>query len=207
MSDNCCQNKSKDLENIQKQHSNILWIVLFINLIMFVVELVSGFRAKSLALTGDSLDMLGDALVYGSSIFVIYKSQHAQARVSLLKGFIMLGFAFIVLVRGLYKLHNWSIPLHQTMSSIGIIALVANLSCLFLLTKHRKDNLNMSSVWLCSRNDIIANYSILIAAFITGLYSSPLPDILVGFLLTYVFTKSSLKVIRASQKELSLGLN
>ena len=72
MSANCCQNKSKDLENIQKQHSNILWIVLFINLIMFVIELVSGFRAKSPALTGDSLDMLGDALVYGSSIFDIY---------------------------------------------------------------------------------------------------------------------------------------
>ena len=86
------------LENIQKQHSNVLWIVLFINLIMFVIELVSGFRAKSLALTGDSLDMLGDSLVYGSSIFVIYKSKHAQARVALLKGFIMLGFAFIVLL-------------------------------------------------------------------------------------------------------------
>ena len=206
MVDDCCQNKGKDLENIKKQHSNILWIVLFINLIMFVIEIVSGFRARSLALTGDSLDMLGDALVYGSSIFVIYKSQHAQARVSLLKGFIMLGFAFIVLLRGLYKLDNWSIPLHQTMSSIGIIALVANLFCLLLLTKYRKDNLNMSSVWLCSRNDIIANSSVLIAALITGIYPSPLPDILVGFLLTFIFTKSSLKVIRKSRKELSLGM-
>ena len=106
MSVDCCQNKIKDLENIQKQHSNILWIVLFINLIMFVIELISDFRAKSLALTGDSLDMLGDALVYGSSIFVIYKSLHAQGRVALLKGFIMLGFGFIVLVSGLYHLHN-----------------------------------------------------------------------------------------------------
>ena len=207
MSDDCCQNKGKDLENIKKQHSNILWIILFINLIMFVIEIVSGFRAKSLALTGDSLDMLGDALVYGSSIFVIYKSQHAQARVSLLKGLIMLGFAFIVLLRGLYKLDNWSIPLHQTMSSIGIIALVANLFCLLLLTKYRKDNLNMSSVWLCSRNDIVANSSVLMAAFTTGIYPSPLPDILVGFLLTFIFTKSSLKVIRKSRKELSLGMN
>ena len=151
--------------------------------------------------------MLGDALGYGSSIFVIYKSQYAQARVALLKGLIMLGFAFIVLVRGLYQLYNWSIPLHQTMSSIGILALVANLSCLFLLTRHRKDNLNMSSVWLCSRNDIIANSSVLVAAFITVIYSSPVPDILVGFLLTFVFTKSSLKVIKASQKELSFGIN
>ena len=138
---------------------------------------------------------------------MIYKSQYAQARVSLLKGFIMLGFAFIVLLRGLYKLDNWSIPLHQTMSSIGIIALVANLSCLLLLTKYRKDNLNMSSVWLCSRNDIIANSSVLIAASKTGIYPFPLPDILVGFLLTFVFTKSSLKVIRASRKELSLSMN
>ena len=199
--------EKQEFRKYSKQHSNVLWIVLFINLIMFVIELISGFRAKSLALTGDSLDMLGDALVYGSSVFVIYKSQYAQARVALLKGFIMLGFAFIVLVRGLYQLHNWSIPLHQTMSSIGILALVANLSCLFLLTRHRKDNLNMSSVWLCSRNDIIANSSVLVAAFITGIYASPIPDILVGFLLTFVFTKSSLKVIKASQKELSLGIN
>ena len=97
MSDDCCQNKSKDLENIQKQHSNILWIVLFINLIMFVIELVSGFRAKSLALTGDSLDMLGDALVYGSSIFVIYKSRYAQARVPLLKGLLCLDLHLLFL--------------------------------------------------------------------------------------------------------------
>ena len=93
------------------------------------------------------------------------------------------------------------------MSSIGFIALVANLYCLFLLTKHRKDNLNMPSVRLWSRNDIIANSSVLIAAFITGIYSSPIPDVLVGFILTYVFTKSSLKVIKASQRELLLGMN
>ena len=207
MSDHCCQKKIKDYENIQKQHSNVLWIVLFINLIMFVIELVNGFICKSHALTGDSLDMLGDALVYGSSIFVIYKSEYAQARVALLKGFIMLGFAFFVLLRGLYKLQNWSIPLHQTMFSIGILALVANLSCLYLLTKYKKDNLNMSSVWLCSRNDIIANSSILVAALITGIYPSPLPDILVGFVLTFFFTKSSLKVINGSQKILSLNEN
>ncbi|ABM71360.1 Hypothetical protein P9515_01511 [Prochlorococcus marinus str. MIT 9515] len=207
MSNNCCQNKTKDIKKIQKQHSNVLWIVLFINLIMFVIELVGGLNAKSLALNGDSLDMLGDSLVYGSSLFVIYKSKYAQARVALLKGFIMFGFGLIILIRGLYKLYIWSIPFTQTMQSLGILALAANLSCLFLLTKYRKDNLNLSSVWLCSRNDITANVSILISAWITNIYSSPVPDIMVGFLLTFVFIKSSLKVIKASQKELSLGMN
>ena len=169
---------------------------------MFVIELINGIRANSLSLTGDSLDMLGDSLVYGSSLFVIYKSQKAQARVSLLKGFIMIGSALTVLIRGLYQFHIWSIPVQQTMTNIGIIALVANLSCLIFLTRHKEDNLNMSSVWICSRNDIIANSSVLFAAWIISIYPSPIPDLIVGLLITFVFTKSSLKVIKASQREL-----
>tara|TARA_B100001989_G_scaffold245714_1_gene215753 strand:- start:584 stop:856 length:273 start_codon:yes stop_codon:yes gene_type:complete len=90
------------------------------------------------------------------------------------------------------------------MSSIGLLALAANLSCLLLLTKHKNDNLNMSSVWICSRNDIIANSSVLVAAFVTSITYSPIPDIFVGFLLTFIFTKSSIKVIKASRRELVL---
>jgi Co/Zn/Cd efflux system component len=169
---------------------------------MFVVELVSGLRANSLSLTGDSLDMLGDALVYGGSLVVIYKSTRAQARVALLKGVIMLATALTVLIRGLYQLHNWTVPAAETMTQIGFLALAANLVCLFLLTRHRDDNLNMSSVWLCSRNDIIANSLVLVSAWIIAIHPSPLPDILVGFFLTVVFAKSSLKVISASRKQL-----
>ena len=202
MSENCCQSKGKDLEKIRKQHQKVLWIVLFINITMFVIELINGIRANSLALTGDSLDMLGDSLVYGSSLLVVYKSQKAQAKVSLLKGFIMIGSALIVLIRGLYQFHIWSIPVQQTMTNIGIIALVANLSCLIFLTRHKEDNLNMSSVWICSRNDIIANSSVLFAAWIISIYPSPIPDLIVGLLITFVFTKSSLRVIKASQREL-----
>jgi len=202
MSGDCCQNKSCELERLQRQHSNVLWIVLLINVVMFVVELVSGLRANSLSLTGDSLDMLGDALVYGGSLVVIYKSTRAQARVALLKGVIMLATALTVLIRGLYQLHNWTVPAAETMTQIGFLALAANLVCLFLLTRHRDDNLNMSSVWLCSRNDIIANSLVLVSAWIIAIHPSPLPDILVGFFLTVVFAKSSLKVISASRKQL-----
>ena len=202
MSSDCCQSKGCELEQLQKKHSKVLWIVLLINAIMFVVELVSGLRAHSLSLKGDSLDMLGDALVYGGSLYVIYKSSRAQARVALLKGVIMLASAFTVLIKGLYQLHSWAMPTPQTMTQIGILALVANLICLLLLTSHKEDNLNMSSVWLCSRNDIIANSSVLVAALIITVFKSPLPDILVGFFLTAVFTKSSIKVISASRKQL-----
>ena len=123
MSADCCQDKGKDLEKIKEQHSKILWIVLLINIIMFAVELINGIRANSLSLASDSLDMLGDSLVYSSSLFVINRSQNAQARVSLLKGFIMMGSALIVLVRGLYQFHNWSIYVQETITNIGILAL------------------------------------------------------------------------------------
>ena len=202
----CCQHKGKDLERIRTKHSKILWIVLLINIIMFVVELINGIRANSLSLASDSLDMLGDSLVYSSSLFVINRSQNAQARVSLLKGFIMMGSALIVLVRGLYQFHNWSIPVQEIMTKVGILALLANLSCLILLTRHREDNLNMSSVWLCSRNDIIANSSVIVAALLIRVYPSPIPDLIVGLLITFVFTKSALKVIKASQRELLVNI-
>jgi len=202
----CCQHKGKDLERIRTKHSKILWIVLLINIIMFVVELINGIRANSLSLASDSLDMLGDSLVYSSSLFVINRSQNAQARVSLLKGFIMMGSALIVLVRGLYQFHNWSIPVQEIMTNVGILALLANLSCLILLTRHREDNLNMSSVWLCSRNDIIANSSVIVAALLIRVYPSPIPDLIVGLLITFIFTKSALKVIKASQRELLVNI-
>ena len=202
----CCQHKGKDLERIRTKHSKILWIVLLINIIMFVVELINGIRANSLSLASDSLDMFGDSLVYSSSLFVIHRSQNAQARVSLLKGFIMMGSALIVLVRGLYQFHNWSIPVQEIMTNVGILALLANLSCLILLTRHREDNLNMSSVWLCSRNDIIANSSVIVAVLLIRVYPSPIPDLIVALLITFVFTKSALKVIKASQRELLVNI-
>ena len=76
------------------------------------------------------------------------------------------------------------------MTNIGILALLANLSCLILLTRHREDNLNMSSVWLCSRNDIIANSSVILAALLIRVYPSPIPDLIVGLLITFIFTKT-----------------
>ena len=73
MSDNCCQSKGSELTKLKKQQANVLWVVLFINLVMFFVEFGAGIRADSLSLAGGSLDMLGDTLVYASSLYVIDK--------------------------------------------------------------------------------------------------------------------------------------
>jgi Co/Zn/Cd efflux system component len=202
MGDRCCQAKASELSKLKKQQAKMLWAVLSINLVMFAIEFGAGIRADSLSLTGDSLDMLGDALVYASSLYVINKSVKAQAGAAFLKGLIMFLFAIAVFARATYQLFAGANPEALTMGIVGVVALLANLLCLLLLTRHRNDNLNMSSVWLCSRNDIIANTSVLVAAALVSLTHSLLPDLAVGLLLTFIFARSAGKVLSQSWREM-----
>ena len=82
------------------------------------------------------------------------------------------------------------------MGITGALALAANGTCLLLLTRHRNDDLNMSSTWLCSSNDIIANLGILAAALAVFATGSRWPDLAVGLLITVVFMRSSVYVVR-----------
>jgi Co/Zn/Cd efflux system component len=205
MADHCCQHKAEALTQLKQRQARVLWAVLGINLVMFVVEFGAGLRAASLSLTGDSLDMLGDALVYGTSLYVIHRSTKAQAGAALLKGVIMFAFAIAVFARAVYQFVAGAAPTAEIMGVIGLLALAANLVCLILLTRHRQDNLNMSSVWLCSRNDIIANASVLGAAGLVLLTHSPIPDLLVGLLLTVVFARSAGTVLSQSWRAIAHG--
>ncbi len=202
MAEDCCQKKSSELEKLNQQQSQVLWAVLAVNAGMFVVELLSGIRSASLSLTGDSLDMLGDAIAYGSSLYVINKGKKSLARSALLKGMIMFLSAVAVLARATYQAFLNTTPEFQVMSIVGAMALCANGFCLLLLTRHRNDNINMSSVWLCSRNDIIANLSVLLAAGLVFVTGSSWPDLAIGLLLTVVFAQSAGKVLFRSWQEL-----
>jgi Co/Zn/Cd efflux system component len=198
------QNKTRNMNKLKKQQTRVLWTVLLINSVMFIVELGTGIKADSLLLTGDSLDMLGDALVYASILYVLNKGSQTQAGPALLKGVIMFLSAVAVFARACYQIEAGTTPVVTAMSAVGFTALLANLLCLYLLTRHKDDNLNMSSVWLCSRNDIIANISLLGAAGLVFLTGSLLPDLIVGLLLTFLFAKSAGKVLSQSWEVLNI---
>ena len=192
----CCHNKEKDLAKTAKNHRSVLWTVLMINLVMFFVELTSGWMSHSMALIGDSLDMLGDAITYASSIVVIGLGTTEKAQVARLKATIMLFFGLVISGRCMYRGLNPVVPEFSMMFSMGTLALMMNLICLFLLTRHRDDDINMRSVWICSRNDIIANCSVLAAAGVVFYTSSPYPDLVVGVGLAVLFTKSALNIFK-----------
>lgn len=142
--------------------------------------------------------MLGDALVYAFSLYVIAGSPAMKARAALLKGVIMATFGFFVLGQVIYRIAYPQLPVFEAIGAIGLLALAANSTCFFLLWRHRADDINMSSVWLCSRNDIIANISVLFAALGVWFTHSAWPDILVGVALAALFLRSALHVLRES---------
>ncbi len=198
----CCNDKACEIDALRGRQSATLKIVLAINAFMFIVELTAGLSGHSVSLVADSLDMLGDALVYGFSLYVVARGATMKARAALLKGVIMAGFGFLVLGQAISRIVIPQLPVFETIGVVGLLALAANSMCFYLLWRHRTDDINMSSVWLCSRNDIIANISVLFAAAGVWLTHSGWPDILVGLTLAALFLRSATHVLRESLKQL-----
>jgi Co/Zn/Cd efflux system component len=192
----CCNDKACEIDALRSRQSSTLKIVLGINALMFVVELTAGLLGHSISLVADSLDMLGDALVYGFSLYVVARSSTMKAKAALLKGIIMAAFGLFVLGQAIYRIAFPQLPVFEAIGAIGLLALGANSTCFFLLWRHRADDINMSSVWLCTRNDIIANISVLFAAVGVWITHSGWPDILIGLALAALFLRSAMFVLR-----------
>ena len=113
-------------------------------------------------------------------------------------------FGALVFAQLVYKLSYPQLPTFETMGAVGVLALVANGVCLAFLWRHRGEDINMRSVWLCSRSDLIANVSVLFAAWAVWMTTSSWPDIVVGVLICTVFLRSAFLVTREARTELQL---
>ena len=195
MSD-CCSDTACEIEKLQATQSRTLKIVLGINAVMFLIEFTAGILAASTALLADSLDMLGDTLVYGFSLYVVSRNDAWKSASAFLKSGIMAAFGIFVLGQAAWKLLYPVIPHFEMIGLVGILALAANGCCLALLSRHRQEDVNMRSVWLCSRNDIIANISVLAAALGVWLAASQWPDLIVGLGIAVLFLRSAVHVFR-----------
>jgi len=197
----CCDNNDA-LEGLRDRQRGTLRIVLAINLVMFFVTAAAAVYSYSSALLADSLDNLGDALTYGLSLFVVSRGTAAKARVALFKGVLILLAACAVMGQIAWKLTTPTVPIFEVMGVFSLVALAANSACLYLLWQHRAEDVNMSSVWECSRNDIAANLSVFIAAAAVWLTGAGWPDIVVAACLVLLLLRSSIAVISSAMKEL-----
>lgn len=198
MSD-CCSNKNLDVQHDSQRRTLI--IVLILNAVMFMIVVYAGWYAKSSALLSESLDYLGDSLAYALSFIAVRMGNKMKAQVSIFKGLLILFAGLLVLWQIIGKLLNPTVPLFEVMGIFSSLGLLVNGICLYLLTKHKDEDINMSSVWECSRNDIFAGIAVLISALGVWITDSMWPDLVVAFGLMILFFRSATKVLCRSIKE------
>lgn len=197
----CCDN-SCPLYQTSGRQTRTIRIVLAINAVMFVVIVGAALYGNSTSLLADSLDNLGDALTYGLSLYAVSRGTVTKAKVALFKGGLIFAAALAVALQITYKLFLPDVPAFEVMGLFSVIGLAANSACLLLLWRHRHEDVNMSSVLECSRNDIASNLSVFAAALLVWLTSSGWPDILVAMCLVFLLVRSAIRVITSAKVEL-----
>ncbi len=200
----CCEAKADELGRLRESQRNVLWIVLVINAVLFVTEFTVGWLSRSVALLADSLDMLGDAAVYGFSLWVLHRGATWRARAALSKGFVQLAFGLLVLGQAVWQATSGAVPAASAMGIMGVVALAGNAWAFRLLWSHRADDINMRSTFLCSRNDLVANASVIGAAVFVWMLDSVWPDVIVGVAIAILFLRTAFEVISEARAELAL---
>ena len=201
----CCDDGCS-LDRLRERQRGTLWSVLGVNALMFLVIFAAALYGKSSALLSDSLDNLGDSLTYGLSLYAVSRGATTKAKVAFFKGGLIFLGACAVAVQIAFKLISPTIPVFEVMGVFSLLGLAANSVCLFLLWRHRHEDVNMSSVWECSRNDIASNLSVFVAAGAVWLTGSGWPDILVASCLVLLLMRSAIRVIASARAELG-GVN
>jgi Co/Zn/Cd efflux system component len=183
-------------------YRRILWLVLAINAGMFLVEIIAGLAAGSASLQADALDFLADAANYGISLLVVGLALRYRAMAALTKGLSMGGFGLWVIGTVIWHAIMGTVPEAITMGAVGVVALVANMASFGLLWAYRTGDANMHSVWLCSRNDVVANLAVLLAALGVFGTGTGWPDVVVAAVMATLALQGAWVVIRNSLLEL-----
>ena len=201
MSDSCCENQI-DAGALETRQRRVLILVLIINAVTFVMMVTAAKFSGSSSLLSGALDNLGDALTYALSLAVIGATYAAKARVALFKGLLILGAALAVAGQIGWRLMHIEIPVVETMGIAALLNLGANLLCLRLLYPFRNSDVNMSSVWECSRNDVMEGFAVIAATILVWVFASGWPDILIAAALLVLFLRSATRVLRGAWREL-----
>ncbi len=196
MSDCGCNMEAKNAQ----QH-RVLITLLAINPSMFAIEIVLGIASDSTALIADSLDMLADAIVYGIGLYAVGRPALAKIRAAQASGWFQIALGLAVLVDALRRLVSGSEPESLLMIGVGIAALIANLICLKLISKHRDGDVHMRASWIFSKNDVIANIGIIIAGGLVYLLDSSYPDIVIGVAIASIVIRGGIHIVNDARQE------
>lgn len=191
MNDCGCSFEARDAA----QRKVLVWL-LVINALMFALELVAGMVAQSTGVMADSLDMLADALVYGTGLYAIGRSALAKHRAAFCSGIFQVILAASILFEVARRALYGSEPNSGLMMAVSVVALLANAYCLKLLSKHRDGEVHMRASWIFSRSDVIANAGVILAGVLVAMTHSRWPDLVVGCAIAGVVLHGGREILR-----------
>lgn len=187
----------EDIDPVKE--ADVLKLLLGINGFMFIVEIITGLLADSMGLISDSLDMLADASVYAVSLYAVGKALSVKKRSAKMNGILQVVLGFGVLVETLRRFIFGSEPEPSYMIMISTIALVANVYCLYLLSKHKEGGVHMKASYICSSTDIMANFGVIIAGALVFAIKSSYPDLIIGLIVTFIVLRGGVSILRIAK--------
>ena len=203
MACNHCACSSSD--PVSPRYRRALWIALWINLLMFLLEIGAGVRSGSVSLFADAVDFAGDAANYGIALAVLSLGLLWRARAAWIKGLTMTLFGIFVIGKAGWAALAGVPPEPLTMGAVGSLALLANAGVALMLYAYRDGDANMRSVWLCSRNDALGNLAVMLAA--AGVFGTGRgwPDLVVALIMSALALSAGIAVIRQARQEMVSG--
>jgi len=192
-----------EVAGLEASQRRVLIIVLAINLLTFVGMVFASWLSQSSALLSGTLDNLGDALTYSLSLLVVGAGVVAKARVAVFKGALIAMAAVAVAVQIGWRMYHLDVPVVAIMGVAAVVNLLANGICLYLLNDHRHDDVNMMSVWECSRNDVNEGVAVILTVGLVWFTQSALPDLLVAIGLLVMFSRSAIRVLTSAFEQLN----
>jgi Co/Zn/Cd efflux system component len=203
MADCCCPPPlNLDPHRGNNAYRRVLWTVLAINAAMFLVEIGAGLAAGSASLQADALDFLGDAANYAISLLVVGMALRYRASAALAKGATMGVFGLWVIATVIWHAVHGTLPSAFAMGAVGFAALIANAASFALLWAYRDGDANMRSAWICTRNDVLGNLAVLLAALGVFGTGTGWPDIIVAAVMSALALQGASTVVRQSLGEL-----
>ncbi|WP_152206489.1 cation transporter [Marinobacter changyiensis] len=179
----------------QSEESGTLWVLLAINGLMFLLEMTMGLIAQSAGLIADSLDMFADAAVYGLALYAVGHGVRMQVRAAHLAGILQLILALGLLAEVGRRFLFGSEPESLMMMAIAFVALIANTSCLLLISKHREGGAHMKASWIFSANDVVINLGVILAGALVAWTGSNYPDLVIGAIVGVIVLSGARRIL------------
>lgn len=178
----------------------LLWTVLIINFLFFGLEMLFGIFSNSMGLVADSLDMLADSIVYALALFAVGGTIARKNNIAKFAGYFQILLAvigFVEVVRRFIGVEK--MPDFQTMIVVSVLALIANVICLYLLQKGKSKEAHMQASMIFTSNDVIINSGVILAGLLVNWLNSGYPDLIIGAIVFVIVARGAYRILQLAK--------